>query len=93
MIQLIFARQVRWNTPGTFSTKVVNRGVDVVVNAFYKHSRIKEYLKDGRALRIETVVNSPNDLGCQRRLRNLPERQAKARQANHRILRAHAGSV
>jgi hypothetical protein len=23
--------------------------------AFYKHSRIKQYLKEGRALRIETV--------------------------------------
>ena len=34
---------------------------------FYKHSRIKQYLKEGRALRVETVVNQPNDLGCQRR--------------------------
>jgi hypothetical protein len=39
--------------PETFKTKVVTRGVDVTVNAFYKHSRIKQYLKDGRALRIE----------------------------------------
>ena len=31
----------------------------VTVNVFYKHSRVKQYLKDGRALRIETVVNSP----------------------------------
>jgi len=86
MIQLIFDRRVQKNTAGTFSTKVVNRGVEVVVNAFYKHSRIKEYLKDGRALRIETVINSPTDLGVQRRLHNLGELQAKARQANHRIL-------
>jgi hypothetical protein len=27
-----------------FKTKVVTRGVDVTVNAFYKHSRIKQYL-------------------------------------------------
>jgi hypothetical protein len=86
VIQLIFARQVRSTTRGTFSTKVVNRGVEVVVNAFYKHSRIKEYLKDGRALRIECVINSPTDLGCQRRLHNLGDLQAKARQANRRIL-------
>jgi len=44
-------------------TKVVTRGTDVTVNAFYKHSRIKQYLKDGRALRIETVINSPDDCG------------------------------
>jgi hypothetical protein len=29
----------------------------VVINAFYRHSRVKTYLKDGRALRIETVIN------------------------------------
>ena len=40
-------------------TKVVTRDTDVTVNAFFKHSRVKQYLKDGRALRIETVVNSP----------------------------------
>ena len=72
--------------PRTFKTKVVTRGVEVTVNAFYKHSRIKQYLKDGRALRIETVVNDPYDLGCQRRLHNLPELQAKARAANRRLL-------
>jgi hypothetical protein len=66
--------------------KVVTRGVDVIVNVFYKHSRIKEYLKEGRALRIETVCNSPTDLGCQRRLCHLPELQAKARAANRRLL-------
>lgn len=85
-VQLIFGRQIRKNTAGTFSTKVVTRGVDVVVNVFYKHSRIKEYLKEGRALRIETVCNSPTDLGCHRRLRHLPELQAKARQANRQLL-------
>jgi hypothetical protein len=72
----------------TSKTKIVTRGVDVTVSAFYKHSRVKEYLKDGRALRIETVVNSPTDLRCQRRLRNLPELTAKARDVNARMLSA-----
>jgi len=52
------------------------------VNVFYKHSRIKQYLKDGRAMRIETVVNAPRDLGCNARLPNLDELQAKARACN-----------
>jgi hypothetical protein len=85
-VQLTFGRQIRSTTTGAFSTKVVTRGVDVIVNVFYKHSRIKEYLKEGRALRIETVCNSPTDLGCQRRLCHLPELQAKARAANRRLL-------
>jgi hypothetical protein len=69
-----------------YKTKVVTYGTEVSVNAFYKHSRIKQYLKDGRALRIETVINSPDDLGCHRRLRFLDELQAKARDVNRRLL-------
>lgn len=72
--------------PQTFKTKVVTRGTEVTVNAFYKHSRIKQYLKDGRALRIETVINDPHDLGCPRRLHHLDELQSKARVANRRLL-------
>jgi hypothetical protein len=72
--------------PPTYKTKLVTRGVEVTVNAFYKHSRIKQYLKDGRALRIETVVNNPRNLGCQRRLHNLPQLHARARAVNQRLL-------
>jgi hypothetical protein len=85
-VELIFGRQVRSTTQGVFATKVVTRGVDVVVNGFYKHSRVKQYFKDGRALRIETVVNSPTDLGVLRRLEHLDELQRKARAVNRRLL-------
>ena len=53
-----------------------------------KHSRIKQYLKDGRAMRIETAGSAPRDLGCNARLPNLDELQAKARAANRRLLEA-----
>ena len=47
----------------------------------------KDNLKDGVALRIETVINSPDKaLGCRRMLPNLPELQAKARAINDRLL-------
>ena len=46
----------------------------------------KDNLKDGVALRIETVVNDPKDLRCNRLLPNLPELQAKARAINGRLL-------
>jgi hypothetical protein len=85
-VAVIFDRKVIKTTPGTFSTKVVTRGVEVAVNVFYKHSRIKEYLKEGRALRIETVVNSADDFGVKRRLEHLGELVAKARAANRRLL-------
>lgn len=38
------------------------------LNAFYRDSWIKQYLKDGRALRVETVIDKPDDIGCLRRL-------------------------
>jgi len=70
----------------TPKTAIVTRDTDVTVNAFYKNSRVKQYLKDGRALRIETVINSPDDLQCHRRLQHLTELQAKARAVNTRML-------
>src|SRR5207248_3308915 len=46
----------------------------------------KQYLKDGRALRVETVINDAYDIGCQRLLPNLDDVQAKARAINQRLL-------
>src|SRR6516225_10269443 len=96
-VEIIFGRRVRRDTWGTFRTAIDRRdNGGVVVNVFYKHSRIKQYLKDGRAMRIETVVNAPRDLGCNARLPNLEALQAKARAANRRILdaeRAGQGTV
>lgn len=60
------------------------RRSNTTVSFFYRRSRIKEYLKDGRALRMETVVNNPRDLGVLSRLTNLPELITRARDANDR---------
>ena len=99
-IEIIFGRRIisgrQRATRGTFKTKVVTRGVDVTINAFYRHSRIKQYLKDGRALRIETVINSPTDLRIGRRIACLGELQDAARAINTRLLdteRAGQGCV
>ena len=66
-VELVFTGPARVGRRPTLGcvpkTKVVTRGTEVTVNAFFKHSRVKQYLKDGRALRIETVVNSPYRLG------------------------------
>jgi hypothetical protein len=51
-----------------------------------KHSSVKQYLKQGRALRIETVINKPYDIGVLARLEHLPELVAKARAVNGRLL-------
>src|SRR6201991_963507 len=71
LIELIFKRGQRRGRPaaGQYKTKIVSYGTEVNVNAFYRHSRIKQYLKDARALRIETVINDPEDLSCRRSAR------------------------
>jgi hypothetical protein len=88
-VEIIFGRRIRRDTIGTFRTAIDRRdNGGVLLNVFYRHSRIKQYLKDGRAMRIETVVNTPRDLGCQARLHNLDDLQTKARACNRRILDA-----
>ena len=91
-VEVIFAGTPdRWGRPPktepTYKTRIDTRDtIGVTVNADYKHSRVKQYLKDGRALRIETVINSPDDLLCKRRLAHLAELQTKARAVNARLL-------
>ena len=91
-VELIFTgHRTRWGRPPktepVHKTRINTRDtVGVTVNTDYKHSRIKQYLKDGRALRIETVINSPDDLLCKRRLTHLAELQTKARAVNARLL-------
>ena len=71
-VQLIFDRRVNRRTPGLFRTCVITHGVVPSLHVNYKHSRIKQYHKEGRALRTETVINDPTDLGLLKRLGNLP---------------------
>jgi hypothetical protein len=91
-VELLFRRGQRLGRPaappigGGFRTAIDRYCHMVTINVFCKNSRVKQYLKDGVALRIETVINSPDDLGCRRMLANLPELQAKARAINDRLL-------
>lgn len=48
-------------TPGRFATEVVARDVHPKLQIHYKSSKTKAYLKEGRALRVETTINNPVD--------------------------------
>jgi len=86
-VELIFKRNPRGRrAAGTFKTAIDQHTDGVTINVFYKHSRVKQYLKDGRALRIETVINDAYDIDCQRLLPNLDDLQTKARAINQRLL-------
>ena len=52
----------------------------------YKSSRIKQYHKEGRALRTETVINDARDFRIGKRLVNLPALREVGAQANRRLL-------
>ena len=59
-VEIIFARKVRRDTKGAFRTAAGRRdNGGAVVNVSCKHSRIKQYLKDGRAMRTGTVASAP----------------------------------
>ena len=85
-VSLVFARPLRRPTRHPYQTRIFSTGTDVRIDFRYKHSRVKQYLKDGRALRIETVINKPADLDLPARLHHLPALIDKARQVNQRLL-------
>jgi hypothetical protein len=85
-VAVLFARQVRTTTKEPFRTRVFGPGTEVKMDFAYKHSRVKQYLKQGKALRIETVINKPYDIGVLARLEHLPELVARARAVNGRLL-------
>ncbi|MFQ5506926.1 MAG: hypothetical protein ACE5F1_19315 [Planctomycetota bacterium] len=85
-VQLIFDRRVTRRTPGSFRTRVITNGVIPSLHVDYKHSRIKQYHKEGRALRTETVINDTYDFAIGRRLQNLPALREVGFQANRRLL-------
>ena len=85
-VQLIFNRRVTRRTPGRFRTRVLTEGVIPSLHVDYKRSKIKQYFKEGRALRTETTVNDPHDFAIGKRLQNLPALRQIGFAANRRLL-------
>ena len=85
-VQLIFERWVTKSTPGSFRTRVITDGVIPSLHVDYKGTRIKQYHKEGRALRTETTINNTRDFYIGKSLRNLPALRKIGFQANRRLL-------
>jgi hypothetical protein len=85
-VQLIFDRPVHTRTPGRFRTRVITEGVTPSLHVDYKHTRIKQYHKEGRALRTETTINDAYDFKIGRRLSHLSALRKVGFQANRRLL-------
>jgi hypothetical protein len=90
-ISLVFDRRIvtkgRFATPGRFRTRVLTEGVTPSLHVEYKSTKIKQYHKEGRALRTETTINdSRRDFGIGKRLGNLPALREVGFSANRRLL-------
>jgi hypothetical protein len=91
-IGLVFDRRIiakgPRRTPGRFRTRVITDGVAPSVHVDYKNTKIKQYHKEGRALRTETTINDTRDFGISKRLTNLAALRQIGFPANRRLLDA-----
>ena len=89
-VALIFQRRIlrrrRRPTPGRFRTRVITAGVVPSLHVDYKHTKTKQYHKQGRALRTETTINDTHDFGVTKRLTSLPDLRQLGFSANRRLL-------
>ena len=85
-VSLLFDRRVTKRTPSEFHTRVLRQGVLPSIRIRYKHSTLKQYFKDGRALRTEMMFNNPYDFGCPRSLSSFDQLWQLGRQINQRLL-------
>ena len=85
-VSLLFDRRVTKRTPSEFHTRVLREGVLPSIRIRYKHSALKQYFKEGRALRTEMMFNNPYDFNCPRSLSNFDRLWQLGRQINQRLL-------
>jgi hypothetical protein len=89
-VGLVFDRRIitkgRRKTPGRFRTRVITTGVIPSLHVDYKHNTIKQYHKEGRALRTETTINDTRDFTINKGLNNLPALREVGFSANRRLL-------
>ena len=88
-VGLVFDRRLRHKgrhpTPGRFRTRVITAGVTPSLHVDYKHTTIKQYHKEGQALRTETTINDTRDFDIGKRLVNLPALREIGFKANRRL--------
>ena len=89
-VSIVFDRQIRrlgkGRTPGSFRTQVITDGVAPYLYLYYKKTQVKQYMKEGRALRTETTINQPRDFDIGKELTNLPALAEVGFTANRRLL-------
>ena len=87
-VQLIFQRPMckKTATGGRCRTRIITEGIAPSLHVYYKNTHLKQYHKEGRALRTETTINNTYDFGVGRRIKNLPKLRKIGLAANRRML-------
>ncbi len=88
-VSLLFPVRLTRRTPSPrfgYRTRVITDGVNPSLHVEYKRSHVKQYFKEGRALRTETTINEPGDFGTTKALKNLGYLRSVASGVNRRLL-------
>jgi len=88
-VSLLFPKGLRRNTRPPdlgYKTRVITRGVAPSLHVEFKHSHVKQYFKEQRALRTETTINDPLDFQRTKALDTLPHLRMIGRQINTKLL-------
>jgi hypothetical protein len=85
-VQLVFDRKVTPRTPGQFRTRVIQDGVSPSLHIEYKSFDLKQYFKEGRALRTEGTFRNPGDFNVNKGIANFDYLQQIGRYINRRLL-------
>jgi hypothetical protein len=72
--------------PSGYRTRVITAGVIPNLYVAYKRSHVKQYFKQGQALRTETTINDPKDFQPNKSLHTLPKLRAIGHHVNTRLL-------
>lgn len=93
-VKVVFDRRLllrgKNQTPGSFSTQVITPGTRARIEIRYKTSGAKAYLKEGKALRVETTINNPEHFALRKTLNgeNWRALRRAGEQVNDRFLAA-----
>jgi hypothetical protein len=90
-VSLLFPTRFTRRTPPPdlgYKTRVITYGVAPSLHVEFKHSHVKQYFKEQRALRTETTINDPLDFQRTKGLDTLPHLRTIGRRINAKLLDA-----
>ena len=88
-VSLLFPTRLNRRTPPPglgYKTRIITYGVSPSLHVEFKHSHVKQYFKEQRALRTETTINDPLDFQRTKGLDTLSHLRAIGRQINTKLL-------